>query len=195
MSSSPSKIKNILRQRMIQKRLVFSAEERTNANQSIHQKVLKSWNENWKTILIYINQADEVATVPLILEFLERGKRLCVPSFDRVSKQYYPSELKEFESEIESGLMGILEPKAALCRPVEREELDVVFLPGLAFDINGNRIGYGYGYFDKICHSIRAFKIGLAYQFQIVEQIVPHTNDVAMGMIITEEKVIQCQKK
>ncbi len=194
MSNDPLR-KSVIRQHMIQCRAEMDLKKQTEANQAIQKLVLEHWNNDWKTILMYVNRSDEVATVPIILAFLESDKKLCVPAFDHVLNRYYPSELRDFEKEMESGKFGILEPKSSVRRPVSINEMDVVFLPAVAFDRQGHRLGYGYGYFDQLCRGTRATKIGLAYESQIVNHIPAHEDDVQMDLIITEKEVIQCPKR
>ncbi len=179
---------------MLQTRGKLDATERAKANLAIQKLVLPRLLPEWKTILMYVNMPDEVATIALLLELIEEGRRMCVPVFDRASNRYLASELKDFESDLESGWFGILEPKTEARRPVAPSDLDAIFLPGLAFDRNGNRLGFGYGYFDQMCQDTRAFKIGLAYQFQIVDRVETQPRDVPVHMIITENEVIECLK-
>lgn len=195
MSSLNSGSRNLMRQRMLKFRGELSVEDRRGANSKIHRSVLELWKPEWNTALLYVNKPDEVASTPLILELLTTGKRICIPAFDRGLNRYYPSEIKDFSTEVETGHYGILEPRADVCRPLSQNDLDVVFLPGIAFDRSGNRLGYGYGYFDRICAALKAVKIGLAYHFQIVDQIKVHAADVPMDGIITENEVIQCQNR
>ncbi len=187
--------KSVIRQQMIQARSGLDKSDRAKANLAIQNHIHKHWDDSWQTILIYANLADEAATIPLILEMLGSGKRICVPSFDPVLKNYFPSELKDFENEMQSGRMGILEPMPSAQRPVPTSDLDVIFLPGVAFDREGNRVGYGYGYFDRISHATRAVKIGLAYHFQLVDAVPAHDNDVPVNLIITDKEVISCPKQ
>ena len=179
---------------MIRLRGELDAKNRAMAHLAIHKHALARILPEWRTILIYVNMPDEVATTPLLLKLIEQGKRMCVPAFDRSSSHYEASELKNFGTDLESGRFGILEPKKEARRPVALEELDAVFLPGLAFDRRGNRLGYGHGYFDRIVRGARAFKIGLAYRFQIIDRIETTPWDVPVNMIITEKEAIQCLK-
>ncbi len=193
MSSEPIKSET-LRKSLIERRLAFPFENRVKANQAIQKYILQSWDDRWHTILIFVNRPEEVATVPLIKEWLSQNKRVCIPAFDKETKHYYPSELKDFEKETAHGLFGILEPKASVCRPISVDELNVIFVPGLAFDRRGNRLGYGYGYFDAMGRLSKAIKIGLAFSFQLVDVLIPHPGDVAMDRIITEKGVMECLK-
>ena len=179
---------------MRERRGKLDAEDRAKANLAIQKQILAQILPEWKMILMFVGMRDEVATAPLFPELLKNGKRMCVPVFDRSLKLYYPSELKNFELDLEPGWFGILEPKPAERRPVAPAELDAVFLPGLAFDRQGNRLGYGRGYFDRLCRGTRAYKIALAYQFQIVDRVEATPSDVPVHMIITEKEVVECPK-
>lgn len=183
-----------VRQKMSRARSAIPLDQKERANREIHRHVLEGFNPMWKSVMLYVNKPDEVATSPIILDLLERGLRVCVPAFDPTIKSYYPSELKNFELELETGRFGILEPKSSCKRPVAISEIQVIYLPGLAFDSLGNRLGYGYGYYDRICRAQNAFKIGLAYQIQIVERLNPHARDVPVEWVITERGVIECLK-
>jgi 5-formyltetrahydrofolate cyclo-ligase len=187
-------VKIVVRKRMLQIRSAFNPEEKAKADQAIHGLLLRPWNVRWNTVLMYVNQPEEVATVPIMLELLERRKTICVPAFDSKLKTYIASQVHDFENDLETGRFGILEPKSSALRPVSLSEVDVVFVPGLAFDRDGNRLGYGYGYFDNMCRKTTGVKVGLAYHFQVVERIMPHSEDVAVDQVITEKGVIECRK-
>lgn len=183
-----------LRQRILQHRAAMLPEDRAKADQSIQKIVLKNWNPDWKSVLIYVHQPSEVATIPLILSLLKRNIEVCVPAFDVLSNRYFPSILTDFETEMEIGRFDILEPKKSAQRPKPFETLHAALIPGIAFDPLGNRLGYGYGYFDEICRKLNATKIGLAYHFQMVDRLEPHLRDVPMDDIITEKGIEKCLK-
>jgi 5-formyltetrahydrofolate cyclo-ligase len=190
----PDLKKRALRQMMVQKRLTLGPAEQVRLNELIQKQILEQWSPRWKNILMYINQPDEVETIPIIKKLISEGKNLCVPSYHSGTKFYFPSILQDFEKELEAGKFGILEPKEKFIRPFEAEKLDIIFIPGLAFDRKGNRLGYGFGFFDELCRSTKAFKIGLAYNLQMVEQLEPHDKDVRLNQIITEKEIIECLK-
>jgi 5-formyltetrahydrofolate cyclo-ligase len=187
--------KRTLRKEMIQKRLALGPAEQAHLNETIQKHILESWDEDWEKVLMYINQPDEVETISTIKKMIQKGKTLCVPAYDPKKKIYFPSKLKEFDNDLEAGRFGILEPKERAWRPYDIEKLEVIFIPGLAFDSKGNRLGYGYGYFDEMCRSCSAVKIGLAYSFQLVEKLENHSKDVRLDRIITENGLIECHKK
>lgn len=184
----------VFRQRMIQLRLALRPAEQREMNAAIANHLLEVWKKDWKKILVYINQPDEAETIPLIKQWISRGQTVCVPAYDVDRKNYFPSILKDFDSELDAGRFGILEPKEAAIRRHNVKEIDVIIVPGLAFDSGGNRLGYGYGFFDELCRESKAVKIGLGYQFQIVEQLDRHDKDVKLNFVITDRGVITCQK-
>jgi len=145
-----------------------------------------------KTILFYVSTRDEVKTESMIKKALEYGKRGVVPISNLKERTLNLSEIKDFDSELEPGAFNILEPKERFLRPVLPEEIDLVIVPGVAFDEKGNRIGYGMGFYDRFLRGIRKYipVIGLAYELQIVDDIPVHDKDVTMDKIVTEKGII-----
>ena len=72
------------------------------------------------------------------------------------------------------------------------EKVDVVIFPGAAFDIEGNRIGYGKGYYDKYISKLtyQPYKIGICYDFQLLDEIPSDTHDIKLDKIITEHRTV-----
>lgn len=190
--SSQSGVRNMVRQQLLRRRSRMEAKERTKANRAIIKHALAQLRPEWKAVLVYVNMPEEAATVPLIEELLKRGKTVCVPSYNRDKNCYEPSVLQDLKADLEPGHFDILEPKPEARRLRDPQELDAIFLPAVAFDREGNRLGHGYGYFDTICRGTRAFKIGLVYHFQVVERIPTHAGDVPVQMILTEKETITC---
>jgi 5-formyltetrahydrofolate cyclo-ligase len=86
-----------------------------------------------------------------------------------------------------------LEPKKNYIKEVSIESIDLIIVPGVVFDRNGNRIGHGMGYYDRLLkksHNIP--RIGLAFEFQIVKKIEAEEHDERIDMIITEDRIINC---
>ena len=88
---------------------------------------------------------------------------------------------------------GILEPTKDI-EAMNKNELDLVIMPGLAFDTNGGRLGYGGGYYDKYLQKIAGnlSKVALAYDFQIVQEVPKEEHDIKVDYIITEKREIEC---
>lgn len=82
-----------------------------------------------------------------------------------------------------------MEPKDHL-ETIDPNNLDLIFIPGVAFAPNGHRIGYGHGFFDKFLKNTNCPKIGIAYEFQIVKNIDGEPHDVPVDKIITNKRII-----
>ena len=146
-----------------------------------------------QTVLCYVDIRDEVRTRPLLKAALDAGKRVVIPycvAGDRL-------ELFRMESfdELAAGTFGILEPADAWRdredRRVEAAELDLIVVPGVAFDRRGGRIGHGKGYFDRLLERVRAdaAMVAPAFECQIFDEIPMQSHDVYMDMVITETAV------
>ncbi len=139
------------------------------------------------TVLIYVSYRSEVDTGLLISYALSLGKEVCVPivvsDCDMVA-----SRLRACE-DFGKNIYGIPEPTST--DEVPRSKIDLVILPGCAFDEQKNRIGYGKGYFDRFLEGCKATKIALAFEEQIVPQIPCDPTDVRMDVIVTPERVIR----
>lgn len=98
--------------------------------------------------------------------------------------------------DFELGAYGILEPKCHLQELENLNDLNVIVVPGLAFDRNGMRLGRGAGYYDRALNGYKGTKIGVGFHFQIIEEDLPHEpHDVAMDWIMTERFILQPKGK
>ncbi len=147
-----------------------------------------------KTVLFFISFRSEVDTLPMIRRALQEGKRACVPCTNADDKSMVASQLLDLENDLRLGNYDILEPKHECLRPVPPEEIDVVLMPGVAFDLTGGRLGYGGGYYDRFLErcSPRCRLIAVAFELQIVERVPCADHDRHVHMIVTEERVIDC---
>lgn len=143
-------------------------------------------------ILIYMHYGSEIRTDTIIESALSMGKRVFVPRVDGKEMDFY--EIHGVE-DCAAGYMGIPEPVQSagkLVFPTEIKKDDILMvLPGLVFDEAGNRIGYGGGFYDRFLSvHPECNKIGVAYEFQCVDQIIPEENDIPVDGIVTEKRVI-----
>ena len=88
---------------------------------------------------------------------------------------------------------GVLTPNPLSCKKAEPKQIRIIFVPGVAFDPKGNRLGFGKGYYDRFLPRTEGIKIALAYDFQIVSALQQQQWDVPMDFIITETRVIDCR--
>lgn len=137
---------------------------------------------------LYAPIRSEVETALVMQTARTMGKNVCYPAVSGAGLEFRTvSEL----SNLQSGVYGILEP--GLEHPEQDpDSFDLVVVPGVVFDLKGNRIGYGKGYYDKVLHTLegRGKLVAFCYDFQLVEEIVGEPHDVVMDVIITEKRVI-----
>jgi 5-formyltetrahydrofolate cyclo-ligase len=159
--------------------------------------------KNSKVIMFYVSARSEVKTETMIKESLSakrqdlnENKRIVVPVTQLKGKKLLLSKLKDYNKELEPGTFNILEPKKEFFRPLKSEEVDLVIVPGIAFDEKGNRLGYGGGFYDNFLKKrgqatfLKWASIGLAFETQIVEEVPVGREDEKVDFIITEKRII-----
>ena len=183
--------KKELRKRILSIRNNMPGEDVVNNSRIIRDKIigLDVFKQS-KVIFIYMDFKNEVMTSDLIKHMLFEKKRVVVPYTDTVSTVLIPSEITG-ESDLKLNSFGYSEPKKV--SPVNIEEIDLVIVPGLVFDKNLNRIGFGKGYYDRILNKLKASarKVAVAHDFQVLEEIPAEEHDVKMDMIITEKSIMK----
>ncbi|EMI54491.1 5-formyltetrahydrofolate cyclo-ligase [Rhodopirellula sallentina] len=143
-------------------------------------------------VLWYIDVRSETRTRHALPEALEGGKNVVVPYC--IGEELGLFHLESVD-ELATGRFGILEPKESL-RPLKEkrvpiDRIDLILVPGVAFDRQGGRIGHGKGYYDKLLAGARTdtLRVALAYECQLFDEIPMMPHDVAMNLVITETAV------
>jgi 5-formyltetrahydrofolate cyclo-ligase len=185
--------KEYLRQTILQKRNSLSKEEKELKDRAIKEHLF-GLNEfqKAKIIFFYFSFGSEAATQKMIRECLSAQKRIFLPAVNRDKKELLWAEVQDFKT-LKPGPYGILEPSQNF-KELAVEKIELVIVPGIAFDRYGFRLGYGGGYYDRFLCILppRVAKIGLAYELQIVEEIPCEEQDYPVDKIITEAKIIDC---
>lgn len=146
-------------------------------------------------VMWYVDVRDEVRTRNALFDQFNHRRRVVVPYC--VGDQLGLFELRS-PSELAPGRFGILEPRKALReeanRVVAAEELDLVVVPGVAFDRTGGRLGHGKGFYDRCLQATRedTVRVGLAFDCQIVSRVPVESHDIVMDWVVTENEVIAC---
>ena len=145
-----------------------------------------------KTVMFYVDVRDEVRTRQALPSALASGKRIVVPyCLDGELELFWLENMEE----LELGMYRILEPRNELrtvaSKHLQPTDLDLVMVPGVAFDRNGGRTGHGKGYYDKLLQHARldAPLIALAFECQMFEKIPAESHDIYMDRIVTENDV------
>ena len=182
-------MKNQLRDDILEKRNSLPKEEVINKSRNIEEKLfyLDSYKKS-RTVMLFVSFNNEVYTHDIIKKSLGK-KNVVIPKV--MQQEIEPSIIIDFDSLIPAGKFGILEPIDLM--KIAYKNIDLVLVPGIAFDLEGHRIGYGFGYYDKFLKKVpKAVKIGLCFDFQIVDKIPAEQHDVPVDFIVTEKRVIDC---
>ncbi|WP_379154583.1 5-formyltetrahydrofolate cyclo-ligase [Paenibacillus sp. sgz5001063] len=158
------------------------------------------------SLLAYVPFRSELDCRALITEAWTHGREVLLPRVLPATGTMSLHAVKSWE-ELAPGAYGILEPLSRFGNEPEPEALrlpDVVFVPGLAFDRKGGRLGYGRGYYDRLraawqqdsSFALKSpFWIGLAFSHQLVPEVPMDDHDAFMDMLITEDGIIHCREE
>jgi len=184
--------KKLIREQMQKLRNSLSYEEVREKSKNIHE-ILFALDDFKRAdmIMTYVSFRNEVDTYGIINELLKADKKVVVPVCNTSKINLIPSRLLSID-ELSFSHFGLMEPKGPYIRPVNPEEIDIILVPGLAFDKNKNRLGFGKGYYDRFLNQVRfdSLKIALAFHFQILDILPVESWDVPMDMIITEKGIV-----
>jgi 5-formyltetrahydrofolate cyclo-ligase len=196
MIGTPSAVddqKRLLRDRARKSRFTLGADERRAMSRACCERLLELLAPR-RTVLVYCTKQPEVQTLPLIEALLADGKRVVVPIIERETITLRLSLLDDPGVLVES-TFRVPEPIGhELAADVREVEAAVV--PMLAFDTEGNRLGYGAGYYDRFLTSSPWIeRIGVAYACQAAERIPSDERDAKMDWIVTNDAVIPCARE
>ena len=143
-----------------------------------------------KTIHTYVSWRSEVDTRILLDGLLDEGFEVIVPKVN-VERHSLTHHKITSAGQLHPGTFGIPEPSGNAESIDDLHKIDLVIVPGVGFDLSGNRLGYGGGYYDVFLREIRAFRVGLSYDFQVVDALPCKPEDAAMDAIVTDKRVIR----
>ena len=189
----PMSTKQALRRRLLRRLRSQPERARRAKSQSIGRRLrrLTSYRRA-KTLLCYVSFDGEVETLPILRQALSDGKRVAVPAIVPPSKHLLAVEIQDPARDLAAGHFGIPHPRVT-ARRVALRSLDLVVVPGVAFDRRGRRLGRGGGYFDRFLERLpgSAWKVGLAFDFQLLGENLPEEkHDFPMCRVVTNKEVI-----
>ncbi|MGC5328711.1 5-formyltetrahydrofolate cyclo-ligase [Brevibacillus sp. SYSU BS000544] len=144
-----------------------------------------------RTILLFQSFGDEISTAPYREAALSRKQEIWLPLTNQEKRQIIPYVYTE-ESNLRKGPYGIMEPDPAISVQADRNQLDAIIIPGVAFDRHGGRLGYGGGYYDRFLASLdhKPLVIGFCFSLQLIADVPKEPHDFMVDYVVTENESI-----
>ena len=142
-------------------------------------------------VLAYHAFGSEPETLPFLRALLAGDKGLLLPRIDRAARALTVHRVRDLDADLTPGPWGIREPDPRRCPPVRPGDVDLVLVPGVAFDAGGGRLGYGGGYYDRLlgtCAEATTL-IAAAFEVQMVERVPMGPGDRRVDLVVTERGV------
>lgn len=185
--------KEELRRLFLERRETMGPEEVAAASAAIGRRVLAldAFLEA-RTVMAYVDVRNEVRTGGLIRAALRRGQRVALPVPEPRTGYMAAALAPAYPEGLVTGPYGIPVPSPGSAA-VSPADLDCVLVPGVAFDVDGFRLGYGGGYYDRFLSGLRGrvSVIGLAYAWQVVPRLAREPHDRPVDLVVTEEWVLR----
>lgn len=170
-------LKSEIRKEMIQRRKNMSSDECKIKSNFICKKIMESYvYKNSESIFCYASVNNEVSLDTLIEDAFKNGKKVAFPKVEGNNIRFY--HVKTLE-DLAPGYFEIPEPDSSM----PAKEGDVVIVPGVAFSKNGERLGYGGGFYDRFLSENDIYSIGVGYDFQIIPSLPVEEHDIKINEI------------
>jgi 5-formyltetrahydrofolate cyclo-ligase len=147
----------------------------------------------WQTaqwILFFAPLPGELDIWPLLAEALSAGKKVALPRFAPETRAYETRQVLDLGADVQVGHFGIREPHRG-CAPLPSPRLDLILVPGVAFDVHGRRLGRGKGYYDQLLKGLRGTTCGVAFDQQFVAEVPAGPHDVCLDCLLTPTRWIE----
>lgn len=182
--------KSSLRQQIRARLRLMSSEQHRDDSLRLCQRLLTlpMW-QRAGVVLLFAPLRDEPDIRTVISSALKEGKEVSVPKFNPGDSAYQAGVIQGLE-DLSPGKFGILEPRPTTAA-VTLNRLDLVLVPGIAFDIRGGRLGRGQGYYDRLLAAVNGLKCGVAFDEQIVDAVPVGPMDVRLNCILTPTRWIK----
>lgn len=181
--------KTTLRKLVLEKRDAVAVDTRKKWDEEVLKRIINNESYiNSSSIFTFVSFGSEVNTHQIINLALNDNKIIYVPKIKSKEKGIEIFRINSL-SDLKPGYFGILEPSEN-CSAADSRDIDLILMPGVAFDRQGGRLGYGAGFYDRFLTKMnkKITKIALAYQLQVVDSVPTESSDVRIDGIITNEE-------
>jgi 5-formyltetrahydrofolate cyclo-ligase len=185
-------VKDKIRKQVLKTRFALPPAQRSSKSAEIEARLFgQSEFRSAAVIMFFASFQSEVETHHMIRRALAEGKRVVLPRVK--GKELELLEIENYERDVAPGAWGIPEPERG--RPVELKDIGLIVMPGAVFDVRGNRIGYGGGFYDKLLPLYTGRTVALAFELQIIPEVPAAAHDIPVHMIITEKRIIDARSR
>ena len=189
--------KSRLREEMLKKRKGISTANRVILSATILERLFGLEEvQRAGCVAFYASYGSEVETQGMMAHGLVHGKRISVPKVQSDRTLIF-FEIDHPVRDLRPGWKGIPEPHSDSLRRVEPANIDLLVVPGIAYDEEGNRLGQGAGFYDRLLAKLAGEipVVALAFDLQIISKVPAMARDVQVDIIVTEKRVIDCRRK
>lgn len=175
-----------IRKEMISNRLKLANDQVLTKSEKIMSKLFSLEDfKRAKTVMFYVDMRNEVMTKEYITKAINMDKSVVVPKV-KGDRKLSPIEIQSLD-DLAPGVFGVLEPTKN--EEIDIKKIDFVVVPGVAFDKERHRLGYGGGYYDNFLPKLRkdVKKVAVCYEMQIIDRVPTEPHDIKVDMILTEE--------
>jgi 5-formyltetrahydrofolate cyclo-ligase len=142
-------------------------------------------------ILYFVGFGTEVVTLPMIEAMLAQGKHVATPKVVADEPDMELRQVTQPAIQLQPGTMGILEPDDT-CPLLSAQDFDLILVPAVAWDLQGYRVGYGGGYYDRLlAKTEQTPRIGIGFDCQVIDQVVRTEHDLGVDALVTESRVLR----
>lgn len=185
--------KKELRQKLLKRLLSLTQEEIKRRSENVQNKLstLHIYRES-KLVMVYYPLKGEVDVLGIVRKGMGE-KRFCFPVMDLKAKKLRVFEVKNLYEDFIKGPFGVMEPDIKKAKEVDIGKINMIVIPGLAFDYQKNRLGRGAGFYDRFLKEIipGTKKVGIAFKFQILEKLPIHLPlDQKVDIVVSEHRIV-----
>jgi 5-formyltetrahydrofolate cyclo-ligase len=153
---------------------------------------LKAQMPSARTILFFAPLPDELDVWPVLELSLALGTTCALPFFDAGKKIYGAKIIQKLATDIVIGKFSVREP-ASGCAEIPLDNFDLVLVPGMAFDLHGNRLGRGRGFYDRLLQTVSGVKCGVCLDLQLLESVPTEPHDSRVDFILTPNQCVKAR--
>lgn len=185
-------MKSQLRKKTMQALSALSSDDLLQKTERMYKYLfsLPEW-QNAGTIAVTISRGLEIPTRPVIEQAWEEGKQVCIPKCHPDTKKMQ-FRTYQTDGQLETVYAGLLEPVIEKTKEVNPSQIDLMIVPGVCFDVNGFRVGFGGGYYDRYLSEYEGKTVSLLLECQLFGHVPRLPHDIPVHKLITEDRIISC---